>query len=145
MEQLEAVLKRSPDYVEALKVKAALHAKNKEFDQAIATYEHALDLEEHIDTYCKLAEILLETEKYFETIELVHRAFRLRLQSMRLYIHLAQACHKTRQVTKAYLLYSKALRLGLSDPDLKKAAQKCKLIVIARHEVVKKIALKAAS
>ena len=131
---VDEALKKSPDYTEGLKVKAALLLKMNDNDKAIETYYQVISKSFDVDSHLKLAEILIAKESFFDAINVLQQALKSGEESVKILYWLSVALTKTKQYTKAYFTYKKIFQSGFKDPKVVNSAHKLKDMLLSRRQ-----------
>jgi tetratricopeptide (TPR) repeat protein len=130
---VDEALKRNPDCLDALKVKALIFQHNKEADKAIEVYYKIITKTSDEENYFRLGELLLVKEDYFEALNILQQGLKVASDPVKILYLIVNALAKTRQFTKAYFIYKKLFQLGFKEEKTVANAQKVKKILIDRR------------
>ena len=131
---IDEALKKGPDYIEGLKVRAALLLKMNDEAKAIDTYYQIVARSADVDSHLKLAEILIAKESFFDAITILQHGLKSGEESVKVLYWLSVALTKTKQYTKAYFTYKKIFQAGFKDSKVVNSANKLKEMLLVRRQ-----------
>ncbi|NRA46542.1 MAG: tetratricopeptide repeat protein [Oligoflexales bacterium] len=112
---LEPVFKIDREHPEAWKVKAAIEMKQKNYQKAKDALSTVVKRSPEVETYLALAECMQRLKEFKPSIAVLHRALFIAPNNPSALFLIAQALKKSKQITKALLLYKVARKCG-ADP-----------------------------
>lgn len=136
---INSLFKIDDSNIDGLKVKAAIEMKQKSYEAALQTLKKIIQKGTDLESYLAQSECLQRLNRYPESIESLHRVLFITPKHPTALYLLAQAYKKTKQVTKAYLLFLAAKQTGASQEKCSKNSSLCWSYVQKRRKNAFKI------
>ena len=122
---LDKLFKVEPGHIEGLKVKASLAMKEKKYVEALEQFREINAKSPDADSWLAMAECLQRIKRIKESIPVLHRVLKISPQNPTAFFLLAQGFKKTRQLTKALLLFQAARKAGAPEHKCLKNIKYC--------------------
>ncbi len=112
---MTSFMEANPRHITAHLILGQLLLLNKNYTQAISTYERALDIDKKLpQIYVALATAYIEQKDYKKAVSLYKKGLEKNPNNVRLSIYLASAYEKNHQYQKAIALYESLLAINPS-------------------------------
>ena len=134
---IDEALNVEPQFIEALRIRAAIAYKTEDMKLAISTYKDILKIKIDPTTLLNLAEILITTKNFNEAAKYLEKSFQVKGDTVRITFWLAEINKETGQYVKALYLYQRLLLLGYQDPNIPKLMKEIRKNLRKRRDKVR--------
>ncbi|MFK7822949.1 MAG: tetratricopeptide repeat protein [Oligoflexales bacterium] len=125
IQALEPVFKIENEHPEAWKVKAAIEMKRKNYLKAKEALSIVVKRKPELESYLALAECMQRLKEFKPSVNILHRALFIAPHNPTALFLTAQALKKSKQITKALLLYKVAKKCGADPMKCNKNMKTC--------------------
>lgn len=133
LEAITTCVKLQPLYKDGLIMKATLELRLRKLEAAEQTVRSLNKEFPSAESSVKLAEVLTEQGRYTDSIRELHKTLKTNKRLGPTILMIAVNSAKTKQFTKAYFCYMRAMALGLKQKPTIQATKKIKKIIIDRR------------
>lgn len=122
------------EYLDGLKVKGAILHKKGDLTEALEVYKKVIQAKPDVETYIKVAEVLIDKNAHLEATHVLHTALRSRQNTAQILNILNFATFKSQQVGKSYFLSQRLLQMNQGSQQNNEILKRAKELLLTRRK-----------
>lgn len=131
---IQEALAIDPQFVDAWKIRGALLHRKGDLNESLDSYKKAIEIKPEVETYIKVAEVLLDKNAFTEATIVLHTALRSGQNTGQILTVLNYITFKSQQAGKAYFLSQRLIKAGAANAQAAEINKRCHHALLLRRQ-----------